>query len=190
MILDIASASSQQLQSLVRSILDIRHLEAGRPLTELSYFDLPGTVSEAVQTISATLRQHQAELVLCYDENLPPAYGEQDMIRRVLVNLLDNCAKYSPAGTTVSISVRRAPDSSHVLVSVSDQGAGVSPEHRQRIFHKFHRSQANGRPAVKGLGLGLAFCRMAVEAHSGTIWVDDAPGGGARFNFTLATSPF
>lgn len=189
-ILDIASASSRHLQSLVHSILDINHLEAGRPLTDPSYFDLRGAVSEAVQTVSATLRQHRAELLIACEDNLPPAFGEQDMIRRVLVNLLDNCAKYSPAGAPISISIRRAPDSSRLLVSVSDQGAGVQPDHRLMIFHKFQRSRANGKQEAKGLGLGLAFCRMAIEAHGGAIWVDDAPGGGARFNFTLATSPF
>ncbi len=189
-LLDIAATSSRNLQNLIHSILDINRLEAGYPLTELSYFDLPDVITEAVQSISASLSQHRAELLFCYDKDLPPAYGEQNMIRRVLVNLLENSVKYSPAGAPVSITVRRLPESTQLLVSVSDQGPGVQPEHRQLIFHKFQRPRANGTPAVKGLGLGLAFCRLAVEAHGGAIWVDDAPGGGARFNFTLATSPF
>ena len=104
------------------------------------------------------------------------------VISRVLLNLFDNALKYSHDGEQVTVE-GRAIDNGEVLISVSDQGNGIPKEYREIIFEKFRRIKSD--TSSKGLGLGLAFCRLAVEAHGGRIWVDDAPGGGARFNLTL-----
>jgi len=103
------------------------------------------------------------------------------MIRRVLINLLENAIKYTRPGGTITVSAQK--QKGELLVSVSDTGPGISPRDRQRIFEKFARIQKEGR--AKGLGLGLAFCRLAVEAHGGRIWVDSEVGKGATFSFTL-----
>lgn len=103
------------------------------------------------------------------------------MISRVLLNLFDNALKYSADGETVAVEAHVIGDGM-IHVTVSDRGAGIPREFREVIFDKFRRIRND---TSKGLGLGLAFCRLAVEAHGGRIWVDDAPGGGARFNLTL-----
>ena len=105
------------------------------------------------------------------------------MIRRVLVNLVDNALKYGQESHEVIIEASAIPDEELVLISVKDQGEGIPVQYRQTIFEKFGRIQQDDDS--KGLGLGLAFCRLAVEAHGGHIWTEDAPEGGAQFNFTL-----
>jgi two-component system, NtrC family, sensor histidine kinase KinB len=187
-IVDIAVRSSSRLQTLIRSLLDISHLEAGRPVSDLSFVPLPRLIKEAFELVQPTFHRRQAELTSDFPDDLPAVYVDADMIRRVFVNLLDNASKYTPEGFPVTIAVA-GPDSDGFLsVSVSDSGSGVPQRYRDVIFEKFRRVQGEGAP--KGMGLGLAFCRLAVEAHGGTIGVDDAPTGGARFHFTLPTRVF
>src|SRR5690606_37695864 len=105
---------------------------------------------------------------------LPDIYIEEDIIRRVLINLVENALKYSSEGQRITVSAALMEDQKGIVMAVTDQGMGVPPEYRQSIFKKFERiKQANSDS--KGLGLGLAFCRLAVEAHNGRIWVEDAP---------------
>jgi len=99
----------------------------------------------------------------------------------VLINLLENAVKYTRGGGSITVSASRQEQA--VLVSVSDSGAGIAARDQQRIFDKFARVEEDGRP--KGLGLGLAFCRLAVEAHGGRIWVESVEGRGSTFSFTL-----
>jgi len=188
-IVDIASRSSRRLQTLIRSLLDISHLEAGHPLTDMRFAEIAGLLEEAQKIIEPTLERRRATLMLAIPDDIPPVYVDSDMIGRVFINLLDNASKYTPEGKELTITAQPtgAPNGT-IQISVSDQGQGIPPRYREVIFEKFRRIQ--GKDAPKGLGLGLAFCRLAVEAHGGTIWVDDAPGGGARFNFTLPTHPF
>lgn len=190
-ILDISLRSSRRLQVLIRSLLDLNHLEAGHPVKNPTYAKLEPLLADAADTVQPTMRRRQLTLIqkMPEDPPLPPIYGDKDMIRRVIINLMDNAVKYSPDSTALTVAVKPVPeDGDRLLVSISDQGRGIPPEYRTIIFQKFRRIQEKDSP--KGIGLGLAFCRMAVEAHGGRIWVDDAPGGGARFNFTLPTHPF
>jgi two-component system sensor histidine kinase KdpD len=108
---------------------------------------------------------------------------DQDMITRVLINLLDNALKYSDGGHNVTVTGQLVPGEHLIQVAVADEGPGIPEAQRAAIFDKFYRIHGEG--TAKGLGLGLAFCRMAVEGHGGRIWADEAPGGGAMFAFTL-----
>jgi signal transduction histidine kinase len=107
------------------------------------------------------------------------------MIRRVIINLLDNALKFSPDNQTIVLDISFKPEVDEALISISDRGVGIPEQYWETVFDKFRRIQATGGP--KGLGLGLAFCRLAVEAHGGRIWIDRADSGGAKFNFTLPT---
>jgi two-component system sensor histidine kinase KdpD len=103
------------------------------------------------------------------------------LTEQVLVNLLENAAKYTPAQSVIEISALRQGD--HVMVSVADEGPGFPAGDEERIFDKFYRSKRPGKPS--GVGLGLSICRAIVEAHGGQIWAEHQPQGGARFSFTL-----
>ena len=185
-LLDIASRSSGQLQRLIASLMDISRLEAGQPVGQQSAVELHKLVSDAYDIDEPNFTRRGVALRRHLPDDLPPLYVEPNVISRVLLNLFDNALKYSRDGELITVE-GRAIDNGEVLISVSDQGTGIPKEYREIVFEKFRRIKNDS--SSKGLGLGLAFCRLAVEAHGGRIWIDDAPGGGARFNLTLPEAP-
>ncbi|MCP5095321.1 MAG: GAF domain-containing protein [Chloroflexi bacterium] len=186
--LDIAKRSSRRLQTLIRSLLDISRLEAGNPIGAQKNVNLYDLIDEVKEIERPNFEQRRVTLKYDLAPDIPYIYVEEDMIRRVLINLLSNALKYSHDSKLITISAEKQLDTNMVHMSVSDKGVGIPPKYRDLIFEKFERIK-HGDSSSKGLGLGLAFCRLAIEAHVGQIWVDDAPGGGARFNFTLPISP-
>ncbi|MCP4360974.1 MAG: GAF domain-containing protein [Chloroflexi bacterium] len=182
--LDIAKRSSERLQTLVRSLLDINRLEAGHPITERTLVDIYDLIDEVREIERPNFEQRRVEFVADLAPTLPDLYLEEDMIRRVLINLIGNALKYSMEGQAVKIKISWLEEENAIRISVCDEGMGIPIQYRQSIFDKFERVKASN-PDTKGLGLGLAFCQLAVEAHNGRIWVEDAPGGGAQFIFTL-----
>ncbi len=111
------------------------------------------------------------------------------MIRRVIINLLENASKFTPAESEIFIGARKEKD--WVRIWVKDTGPGISPEAQKGIFDKFTRGredQRESRKLPKGLGLGLAFCKLAVLAHGGNIGVESEPGKGSCFFFTVPAS--
>jgi signal transduction histidine kinase len=124
------------------------------------------------------------EITISIPNGLADVWVDADMIRRVLTNLLENAVKYTPAGSKIYLGAGR--DGDRVLMWVQDTGPGIPATDRERIFDKFTR--LHGKSGPKGLGLGLAFCRLAIEAHEGRIWVDDGAVSGACFKFTLPTA--
>jgi len=180
-LLDIAARSSGQLQRLIASLMDINRLEAGQPVGQRVTIPLADLVREAYEIEEPSFTRRGVVLHTRLSDDLPPLSVEPNMISRVLLNLFDNALKYSADGETVVVQAYAIGDGM-LHVTVADRGAGIPREFREVIFDKFQRIKSE---TSKGLGLGLAFCRLAVEAHGGRIWVDDTPGGGARFNLTL-----
>jgi PAS domain S-box-containing protein len=182
--IDAAMRSSQKLQVLIRSLLDINRLESGQPLGNLAQVSLRKLVADAQDVIQPGADRRGVQVQARYDGRLDDVYADEDMVRRILVNLLDNALKFSPPDTKITVEVSELLVDNKLVISVSDQGPGIPPQQREVIFDKFSRLQRGDAP---GMGIGLAFCRLAVEAHGGRIWVEDAPGGGARFSFMLPT---
>ncbi len=180
-LLDIAARSSGQLQRLIASLMDINRLEDGQPVGQRTTVALADLVREAYEIEEPSFARRGVVLQTYLPDDLPPLHVEPNMISRVLLNLFDNALKYSADGETVTVQAHAIGDGM-LHVAVADRGAGIPREFREVIFDKFQRIKSE---TSKGLGLGLAFCRLAVEAHGGRIWVDDTPGGGARFNLTL-----
>jgi signal transduction histidine kinase len=184
--LDIAMRSSNHLQTLIASLLDISRLEAGHPLTNREQVNVLRLVENTYEIEQPNFEKRGVQFVNRVAADTADIYVEKSMISRVLLNLLDNALKQSQEDQQITIRAEKAAGDQMVLISVSDQGAGIPEAYRQRIFEKFER--VNNDSSSKGLGLGLAFCRLAVEAHGGRIWVDDASEGGARFQFTVPTA--
>jgi PAS domain S-box-containing protein len=181
-VLSIALRSGRRLSRLIEQLLDLEQLESGQAVLFKSKGSLSALVIEAVEEVLpvAEGKGH----VISFDlgpPNLPQIEMDSDMVRRVLINLIENATKYSR--TEGQISVALTQEEIELKVRVSDNGSGISREDKNRIFEKFARVQRGGRP--KGLGLGLAFCRLAIEAHGGRIWVESDPGKGSDFFFTL-----
>ena len=180
---DVASKSSLRLQRLIKSLLDINRLEAGHSIQNQQFTNVLNLIDDAEDTINASLQRRNIRLARNIPFFLPDIYIDADMIRRVLINLLDNALKYSLDGDRITISAIEDLDTDSVVFSISDQGPGISKEFREVIFDKFRRiTDDTGR---KGIGLGLAFCRLAVQGHSGQIWVEDSEEGGSNFRFSL-----
>lgn len=115
-------------------------------------------------------------------QDLPPVYADEELIRQVLVNLLENAIKYTPTGGTITVSILHRT-TQKVQVSISDTGPGIPAEKQERIFEGHFRLKRD--EAQEGFGLGLALCRKIIRAHYGQIWVDSTAGQGSCFQFTL-----
>lgn len=180
-LLEIAIRSTDRIQRLTNSLLDIRRLEAGQPLLNRQAISPESLAHDAVENILPVMENKQQEITLSIPSGLSDVFVDADMIRRVITNLLENAVKYTPAGSKVYLGASREDD--RVMMWVQDTGPGIPVGDRERIFDKFTR--LHGRSGPKGMGLGLAFCRLAIEAHEGRIWVEDGPVSGACFKFTL-----
>jgi signal transduction histidine kinase len=169
------------MQRMISGLLDINRLESGQQIAVKQPFDISDVINEAMDTIQPMAAGKSITIRYDLQQPLSQVMIDEDMVRRVLVNLLENATKFSPAGSVVMIGAREKEDK--VFVWVDDQGSGIPEKAQERIFDKF--VQLHGNNTYKGLGLGLAFCKLAVQAHGGTIWVENLPEGGSRFIFTL-----
>lgn len=184
---DVATRSSHRLHRLILSLLDINRLEAGHTIQNQSFTSVARLIDDTEESLKASFERRHVRLARNLPVFIPDIYVDADMIRRVIVNLTDNALKYSSEGQMITISVQEIVTEEALLISITDQGPGIPEEFREAIFEKFRRiKDGSGR---KGVGLGLAFCRLAVEAHQGDIWADAPDDGGARFNVKLPIMP-
>ena len=181
-LVDIALRSSRRIAHLLNALLDIRRLETGQPL-DREPASLQAIVAETVSLLAHFAQSRHINLAVQVPADIPELLVDRDLLQRVIYNLLDNAIKHTHTHTDVTISAQVQPEAGNVLVTITDNGPGIPPEYREIIFGKYRRIQREGAP--RGLGLGLALCRMAIKAHSGRIWVEDTPGGGATFKFPL-----
>jgi two-component system sensor histidine kinase KdpD len=170
---------ARRMAKLVNQLLEMARLEARRTELRKDWQSLEELVGAALKELEAQLADRQIAIAIPPD--LPLVHCDGVLITRVLVNLLENAAKYTPAESPVRIEARLAHD--FVEVAVEDRGPGLPPGKEQAIFNKFMRGQSES--AIPGVGLGLAICRAIVSAHAGEIRGENPPEGGARFVFTL-----
>ncbi|HEY3109791.1 MAG TPA: ATP-binding protein, partial [Chloroflexota bacterium] len=169
--------AGQQLSRLVDDLLEAGRLETGRFSLDIRPVDLRQVAMAALATAQAAYGDHR--YVLRIEGDLPPFNSDDARLQQILVNLLTNAARYAPAGTAATVAL--SADEESVLMAVEDEGPGVPPAERERIFEKFYRTSHGKEQTSKGLGLGLSICLDLVIALGGRIWVEDAPRGGARF---------
>lgn len=187
LMMDTAIRSTLQLHYLVDSMMDISHLEAGYPISNRVAINVDKLVDYVYSVEAPNLEQRGVSHSRSINPGLPDVLAEESMLRRVLLNLVDNALKHSQNGQSITIDAQLDADTNMVRISVIDQGQGVPEAYRDLIFEKFQRVRTDS--SSSGLGLGLAFCRLAVEAHGGSIWVEEATSGGACFCFTMPAVP-
>jgi len=175
--------SVHRIQSLTDTLLDIACLEEGEMTLWLQPIKLHDMIEELMDEEHLLARKGGVMLENRVTGDLPTIVADPDILQRILINLLDNALKFTPRGGKVWVDAR--PDADMVRVQVTDTGPGIHPDERLRIFEKF--TQIPRRATYqRGSGLGLAFCRMAIGAHGGRIWVEDGPEGkGSRFIFNV-----
>jgi signal transduction histidine kinase len=132
------------------------------------------------------MREKDIHLVTDVRDDLPPVWADRELFRRIIINLAGNSVALSPPGSTLTVSGKVADKSDAVVLSVVDEGPGIPRDYQSNIFDKFFQAEKRKQSHEKlSVGLGLAFCKLAVEAHGGSIWVDSEVGRGARFSFSL-----
>jgi PAS domain S-box-containing protein len=180
-LLQIAMRSGQKLYMLIDSLLDLGRLESSDTEINRAFVDINSVVQEALDQISPFALAKRQSVSAEIAPNLPKVMADRDLLLRVLTNLLDNAIKFTRKEGRITIGVK--PIGDEVAFTVSDTGIGIPPEYRHRIFDRFLRLENDD--GVKGTGLGLAFCKLAVEAHGGRIWVESEQGQGSQFKFIL-----
>ncbi|HKY33879.1 MAG TPA: hybrid sensor histidine kinase/response regulator [Candidatus Polarisedimenticolia bacterium] len=179
--------SCRTMLAMILDLLDIGRMEEGHDIVTPAPCDLAPLMAECLEECAGFARAAGVELSLDVPASGPAASADPAVLRRVLANLLNNAVKHTPPGGRVTLSARPGPEG--IEVSVSDTGEGIPEEEQGRIFDKFARASRQTRGTRSDRGLGLTFCRMAVEAHGGRIRVASTVGEGSRFFFTLPALP-
>jgi NtrC-family two-component system sensor histidine kinase KinB len=184
--IQIAQRSSRRMLAMVESILEITRMESGKIELTKSKVDVNTLLDHSISEFSALAQEYEVSISKHAPANLPPIPMDKNKIHRVLNNLIDNALKYTPQKGEIFINTG-ITDQAFLEVQVSDNGPGIPKEYQQKIFERF--VQIPGSASRKrGSGLGLTYCRLAIEAHGGQIWVEDRSGGGSVFTFTLPVS--
>ncbi|HMC65850.1 MAG TPA: sensor histidine kinase KdpD [Gemmataceae bacterium] len=170
---------SESLNRLVGNLLDTTRLEAGALKLHSEWQSLEELLGVVLNRLSRQLEQHP--LTTHVPPDLPLVRGDGVLLQQVLLNLLENAAKYSPPGAPIEVTA--STRGRELLVEIADRGRGLTPGDEERIFDKFHRAADTAGRA--GAGLGLTVCKGVVHLHGGRIWAENRPGGGAVFRFTL-----
>lgn len=189
--LEVSTRSSQRLLALVDSMLDISKMEAGQMTFDLKPHSLRAIAQNAITSLDSLATEQEIVLLNQVPPDLPLLRIDQDKVMRVFTNLIDNSLKFTPSGGQIALGAfveesppRRGVTRRFAICQVLDTGPGIPDEYRERIFDRF--AQVKGRKGRRaGSGLGLAFCKLAVEAQGGRIWVENRPEGGSAFSFTL-----
>ena len=198
-LLELNLQSGKRLAQMIGNILDLSRLEAGIVEYEMQRSDLADLIHNVVMELSSEARDKSLHLLS--DIQREPLMIDCDPNRMVqlFTNLLENAIRFSKKGGSVGIHVRsvrefprmpqaartrmsrRTPSSGFALIGISDSGPGIEDNHKEAVFHKFHQVKLGRKSQGESLGLGLAISRVVVEAHGGTIWIEDNPEGGAIF---------
>jgi len=178
-VMEMAMRSGQRAVDLVNAILDVSRLESGRMSLELELISPAALIADTVQEMMPAAERAGLTLETDIPPTLPSVRADARLLRRVLQNLLGNAIKFTPSGGKVKVTAQVERDL--LTVSVSDTGPGISPELQKRLFRKF----ITGEHEKRGSGLGLAFCKLVVEAHGGEIGVQSQVGQGSTFTFSI-----
>jgi len=179
-------ASGTHLLSLINDILDLSKIEAGRMELELTDFDLPTAIENALMLVRERAGRRSIALHTTIDSRLGQIQADERKVRQVVLNLLSNAIKFTPEGGRIDVGA--VPKDGFVEVSVSDTGIGIAPEDQEKVFEEF-RQVGTAAKKIEGTGLGLTLCRKFVELHGGRIWVKSEVGVGSTFTFTIPVRP-
>lgn len=180
-LLTVAARSERQVRRMVDSLLDLQRLEAGNRLINRENVVINELIHDAVEQVRGSADDKAIQIRTALADDLPRLYIDGDMIERVVINLLDNAIKYSDDGGAITIST--ATSGREVYIRIKDDGPGIPRDQQVSIFDKFSRVKQRNMP--HGVGLGLAFCKLSVDAHGGRIWVRSDGKKGSTFTFAL-----
>ena len=178
--------SGKHLLSLINDILDLSKIESGKMGLELSQLKVKGLLEDSLIMIKEETLKHRMSLDVSIPEELKDLTitADERKLKQIMFNLLSNAVKFTSDGGAIDVEAKEERE--ELLISVSDTGIGIAPEHQGKIFEDFCQIQSSMQDKTSGTGLGLALAKRLVEAHSGRIWVEsEGRGKGSRFTFTL-----
>lgn len=189
---EVSRRAVKKILNRVNSLLDIAKLQTGSMPVVKEPVTFKRLVDTVIEELKPLAKEMQIELTVRGAGETPTLMVDIDKTERILLNFVDNALKYSPMNTTVMIR-HHAPDADgaqpgFVRIDVTDEGPGVPDEYKARLFDSFVQVQGR-RSSRGGVGLGLTFAKLTVEAHGGRVWIEDNPGGGSVFAFTLPVAP-
>ena len=176
-------SSGKHLLSLINDILDLSKIEAGRMELEVSDFDLPSALDNALTLVKERAQRHGITLGKRVDPALGTVRADERKVKQIMLNLLSNAVKFTPEGGRVSVAAKANGEA--IEISVADTGIGIAPEDQQAVFEEFKQVGRDYTRKAEGTGLGLALTKRFVELHGGTISLTSALGKGSTFTFTL-----
>jgi two-component system sensor histidine kinase GlrK len=185
-LLGLCLKSSERLSGMIGNLLDVSRMEAGMMDYKIESCDLVPLARNAASELEGLAREKKLELVV--DSTVPEMRVDCDQgrITQVISNLIENAIKFSPVSSKALVRIEA--NGEYAILSVRDRGPGVPMVSRTRIFDRFHQVNPGKKIAGQSVGLGLAICRTIIEAHGGSIWVEDNPGGGSVFFMKIKSS--
>ncbi len=172
-----------RLVRMVNDLLDLSRLEAGLMGSQRAPVNLRNIAHEVFETFKIRAQRAEINLSLDAEPRLPLIQGNEDQLRRLMYNLVENAIKYTPKNGMAEVLLRPGPKAKTIRLLVRDNGPGISSEHLPHVFERFYRAETSAPKsgAVRGSGLGLAIARSIVESHNGEIGVSSQPGNGTTF---------
>ena len=180
-VLKIGLRSAHRMERLISTILDAASLQANEKTLNITPIDIVALVDDVWEIVQPQARRRGQTLERIIAANAHTMHGDADLMRRVLINILNNAIKHTPNNSTTKLTILR--DTDDIYFAIQDNGAGIPPEDQPHVFDMFYRGQNHRR--TKGSGLGLAFCKLTIDAHGGKIWLDSTVGKGTTFYFTI-----
>ena len=181
--LEMLDADCRRLYDLVANLLDMSRFNAGKISLDRDMVDLRQPAQAAVLACHNNTREKKVNVTLEMPASLPPLYCDGRRIQQVFTNLVENAAKFSSEGGTITI--RAQERGGNIQASVMDTGIGIAPENREMVFERFSQINRQAGTGARGTGPGLAICKEIVSLHGGKIWVESEPSKGSTFFFTL-----
>lgn len=183
-----AEGKADDLLALIGDLLEVSRIEEATMTLDLQPIAPAALLNEIVNEWSIRFQQEGATALVDVADDAPVFEADKPLLKRVLGNLVQNSLTHSATAVTIQLCARR--DGDGILFTVADNGPGIPPEYHEVIFRKFERVKNPNMPRTRSSGLGLAFCKLAIDAHGGHIWVQSAgEGKGSAFHFSLPTKP-
>ena len=182
-----SEGKAEDLLTLINDLLEVSRLEEAELTLDLQPIAPAALLAEIMHEWALRFQQEGAVATVDVPDDAPVFEADRALLKRVMSNLLQNALTHSSTAVTLHISARRNGDG--ILFTVADNGPGIPPEYHEVIFRKFERVKTSIAPSTRSSGLGLAFCKLAVDAHGGRIWVQSAEGQGSAFHIALPLKP-
>ncbi len=184
-----AEAKAEDLLGLIGDLLEVARIEENAIDLDLTPIAPGAFVVEIVHEWEVRFQQEGAKVFVDVAEDAPVINADKGLLKRVFANLIQNALTHTGNGVEITIMAHKDTATGGILFTVADNGPGIPPEYHELIFRKFERAKQPEVPRVRSSGLGLAFCKLAVEGHGGRIWVQSTEGSGSQFHIALPVHP-